>query len=192
MSTDATILARTVMAMRPIVPAKDFEISRQFYIELGFEPRILTDRLVELRLGAFSFILQAYYVAQWADNFVMHMRVSDVKLWWQRIDSLDLATRYGVKARAPQTEDWGLVADVIDPSGYFGGSPRRTRQARSNTTDRLGAPGLADTAPNRKSRTRNSRQPSASSARRNPCSHRRIGKRPLASSPMPDGYTADK
>src|ERR1700722_17325622 len=103
MSTDATILARTVMAMRPIVPAKDFEISRQFYIELGFEPRILTDRLVELRLGAFSFILQAYYVAQWADNFVMHMRVSDVKLWWQRIDSLDLATRSGAKPRRHQT-----------------------------------------------------------------------------------------
>ncbi len=119
MSTNATTLARTVMAMRPMVPAKDFEVSKRFYIELGFEPKILTDRLVEMQLGAFSFILQAYYVQQWADNFVMHMRVSDVKLWWDHIVRLDLASRYGVKTRAPQMEDWGLVAGVIDPSGVL-------------------------------------------------------------------------
>ena len=119
MSTDATTLARTVMAMRPVVPAKDFEISKRFYIELGFEPKTLTDRLVEMQLGAFSFILQAYYVQQWADNFVMHMRVSDVKLWWDHIDGLDLASRYGVKTLAPQMEDWGLVAGIIDPSGVL-------------------------------------------------------------------------
>jgi hypothetical protein len=115
MSTDATTLARTVMAMRPMVPAKDFEISKRFYIERGFKPKTLADRLVEMQLGAFSFILQAYY----ADNFVMHMRVSDLKLWWDHIDGLDLASRYGAKMRAPQMEDWGLVAGVIDPSGVL-------------------------------------------------------------------------
>lgn len=83
------------------------------YIELGFKPKTLADRLVEMQLGAFSFILRAYY----ADNFVMHMRVSDLKLWWDHIDGLDLASRYGAKMRAPQMEDWGLVAGVIDPSG---------------------------------------------------------------------------
>src|SRR5260370_10369130 len=119
MSTNATTLARTVMAMRPMVPAKDFEISKRFYIELGFEPKILTDRLVEMQLGAFSFILQAYYVQQWADNFVMHMRVSDVNLWWDHVVGLDLASRYGVKTRAPQMEDWGLAPGVIDTSGVL-------------------------------------------------------------------------
>lgn len=119
MSTDATTLASTVRAMRPMVPAREFEISKRFYIELGFEPKILTDGLVEMQLGAFSFILQAYYVQQWADNFVMHMRVSDVKLWWDHVVDLDLASRYGVKTGAPQMEDWGLVAGLIDPSGVL-------------------------------------------------------------------------
>ena len=105
-ATDATTLVRTVMAMRPMVPAKDLEISKRFYVELGFDPKTLTDRLVEMQLGAFSFILQAHYIQQWADNFVMHMRVSDVRLWWDHIVDLDLASRYGVKARAPQLEDW--------------------------------------------------------------------------------------
>jgi len=119
MSADATTLARTVMAMRPMVPAKDFEISKRFYVELGFEATTLTDQLVEMQLGGFSFILQAYYVQQWADNFVMHMRVSDVKLWWDHINRLDLAARYAVKTQAPQMEHWGLVAGVIDPSGVL-------------------------------------------------------------------------
>ena len=119
MCTDATTLARTVIAIRPVVPAKDFEISKRFYMELGFAPAPLTDRLVEMQLGAFSFILQAYYVQQWAGNFVMHMRVSDVKRWWEHIDGLDLASRYAVKTQAPQMEDWGLVVGVTDPSGVL-------------------------------------------------------------------------
>src|SRR5262249_42203760 len=82
MSVEAASLSRTVSAMRPMVPAKDFEISKRFYIELGFQPRPLTDRLVEMQLGVFSFILQPYYVREWADNFAVHVTVSDVGLWW--------------------------------------------------------------------------------------------------------------
>jgi len=46
--------------MRPIVPAKDFDLSYQFYTTLGFWPERLTDDLVEMHLGAYSFILQGY------------------------------------------------------------------------------------------------------------------------------------
>jgi catechol 2,3-dioxygenase-like lactoylglutathione lyase family enzyme len=119
MSNDARNLAHTVRAMRPMVPARDFEISKRFYVDLGFHPRALTDRLVEMRLGAHSFILQDYYVQQWADNSVMHLLVSDVRRWWDHILALDLSGRYGVTTRAPQLEDWGLVAGVGDPSGVL-------------------------------------------------------------------------
>jgi hypothetical protein len=112
-------LTKTAMAMRPVVPARNFDISKRFYAELGFEPRRLTDRLVEMRLGPNAFILQNYYVQEWADNFAIHLRVSNVRLWWDHIASLDLPSRYGVKTRAPRQEDWGLVAMVIDPSGVL-------------------------------------------------------------------------
>ena len=120
MSNDPMKLAQTVRSMRPVVPAKVFEISKRFYVDLGFQPHTLTDKLVEMRLGTFAFILQDYYVREWADNFVMHMAVSDVNLWWDHIVSLDLPARYGVKSRrARRLEDWGLVASVIDPSGVL-------------------------------------------------------------------------
>jgi len=65
-------------------------------------------------------MLQDHYVQQWADNLVIHLFVSDVRRWWDRIVSLDLESRYGVKTRAPQPESWGaLVAGVVDPSGVL-------------------------------------------------------------------------
>jgi hypothetical protein len=112
-------LAKTLQAMRPMVPARDFEMSRCFYVDLGFRPEILAEGLVEMHLGAYSFILQNYYVEQWTDNFVFHLRVSDVNLWWDRIVSLKLAERYGIKTKAPHPESWGMVAGIMDPSGVL-------------------------------------------------------------------------
>jgi hypothetical protein len=119
MSADSASLSQTVSAMRPMVPAKVFDTSKRFYVELGFEPRPLTDRLVEMQLGAFSFILQDYYVCEWANNFVVHVTVSDVGLWWDHIVSLELPARYGVKIQAPQPQGWAVVAGVTDPSGVL-------------------------------------------------------------------------
>jgi hypothetical protein len=119
MSTTAKKLESTVSAMRPVLPAKNFEISKRFYIDLGFAPCELTDGLIEMRIGVFRFLLQDYYVKDWADNFAIHLLVSDVDAWWDHIASLDLPERYGVKIRAPQREDWGRVAGVVDPSGVL-------------------------------------------------------------------------
>jgi hypothetical protein len=119
MSAKAAILSGTVRAMRPVVPAKDLGVSKRFYTELGFQTRPLTDRLVEMQLSVFSFILQDYYVRDWADNFAMHMTVSDVSLWWDHIESLDLPARYGVKIQAPEAQGWAVVAGMTDPSGVL-------------------------------------------------------------------------
>src|SRR5947209_2548949 len=88
------------------VPARDFLTSKQFYCDLGFQSKLLTDDLAEMSLGACSFLLQNYYVREWADNFVVHLYVSNVHLWWERIVAADLAIRYGVKTRAPHRADW--------------------------------------------------------------------------------------
>jgi uncharacterized glyoxalase superfamily protein PhnB len=120
MGVEASDLAQTVRAMRPMVPARDFLTSKQFYCDLGFQSKMLTDDLAEMSLGACSFLLQNYYVREWADNFVVHLYVSNVRLWWDRIVAADLAIRYGVKTRAPHRADWGAtVAHMIDPAGVL-------------------------------------------------------------------------
>lgn len=114
-------LGATVRALRPFLPAKDFDASKRFYRDLGFRPKELDVKLVEMHLGQYSFLLQDFYVAEYAGNFVMHMLVDDLPAWWRHIASLDLAARYGVeKPRAPKLEPWGLeVAYVFDPSSVL-------------------------------------------------------------------------
>jgi catechol 2,3-dioxygenase-like lactoylglutathione lyase family enzyme len=110
-----------IRAFRPFLPARDYETSLRFYQALGFDAYPLGSTLAELSLGPHAFLLQGYYVKEWAENTVMHVLVNDVHAWWQHIASLDLAGRFGVSPpAAPRVESWGLtVAYVFDPSGVL-------------------------------------------------------------------------
>ena len=54
----------------------------RFYEELGFTIRRITDGLAEIQLGVFTFLLQAFEAAGYADNFMMQMLVNDLPRWW--------------------------------------------------------------------------------------------------------------
>jgi hypothetical protein len=116
-----THLIPGIRSFRPFLPAKDFELSQCFYKAIGFEAYKLGDTLAELSLGAHAFLLQGYYVKEWAENTVMHVLVNDVHAWWKHINSLDLANQFGVSPPAPpRVEPWGLtVAYVFDPTGVL-------------------------------------------------------------------------
>jgi hypothetical protein len=71
-----------IRAFRPFLPAKDYPTSLRFYQTLGFDTFVIGETMAELSLGAHAFILQGYYVKEWADNMVMHVLVNDVGAWW--------------------------------------------------------------------------------------------------------------
>lgn len=102
---------------RPFVPAKDLELSKRFYVTLGFE-KVLDSEVAVFRLGSSGFILSRF---DQAENFMMQLMVDDLDAWWAHIDSLGLESGFGVPApRAPEMQPWGLrVAYVVDPSGVL-------------------------------------------------------------------------
>ena len=114
-------LAAGIVALRTFVPAKDFQTSKQFYIDLGFEVAPLGDKLANVSIGRFAFLLSDYFVQDWADNFTMHMLVTNLDQWWASISRLALESRYKVRApRPPKLEPWGLrVAYLFDPAGVL-------------------------------------------------------------------------
>ena len=122
---DMEKLTAGLVTMRPFLPAKDFAQSRSFYEALGFTVRPIGDKAAHVQLGdrpgAFAFLLQDYYVKEFAENFMMHVLVENLDDWWRHIESLDLEKRFGVGApRAPKTEPWGLrVSYVFDPAGVL-------------------------------------------------------------------------
>jgi uncharacterized glyoxalase superfamily protein PhnB len=103
------------------VPARDFQVSKRFYADLGFEIMPLGDKLVHVGFGTFAFLLQDHFVREWAENVMMHMMVNNLDQWWASIADLRLDSRYDVRApRPPKLEPWGLrVAYVFDPSGVL-------------------------------------------------------------------------
>lgn len=106
--------------IRPFLPSKDFELSRRFYLALGFE-NLLDSDVAIFEGGSGGFILQRYYQKDWAENFMMQLMVDDLDAWWSHIEALDLPGRFGVPdPKPPAIQPWGLrVAYVIDPCGVL-------------------------------------------------------------------------
>ena len=99
---------------RPFIPARDLELSKRFYVRLGFE-KVLDGDVAVFRVGRGGFILTRFHEVE---NFMMQLMVDDLNAWWTHITSLDLENEFGVPApRAPAMQPWGLRgAYVIDPS----------------------------------------------------------------------------
>jgi hypothetical protein len=100
------------------VPAKDFEVSSAFYRALGFS--VNEDQGVRFcGLGDFGFLLQDFYVKDWADNFMMAMHVDDAQAWVDRAKAL--VDRFPTaRTRDAKLEDWGMVVGHIwDPTGVL-------------------------------------------------------------------------
>src|SRR3984957_15633952 len=105
-----TSLVSEIRAFRPFLPAREFETSLRFYKAIGFEAYPLGETMAELSLGPHAFLLQGYYVKEWAEDMMMHVLVEDVDAWWRHIDSLDLTNQFEVSPpRAPRAEPWGLT-----------------------------------------------------------------------------------
>lgn len=71
-----------ILGLRPFVPAKNFEMSKRFCHVLGFVPTHEDENISILKLGSFSFsfsfILQNFYVKEFADNCMVQLLVLDV------------------------------------------------------------------------------------------------------------------
>ena len=111
----------SVLDLKVFVPARDFSLASQFYLDLGFKRLWGDEGLAAFQIGAFRFLLQNFYVEAWAGNFMMHLMVEDADPWWAHIESIGLRDRYpGIMAKPPALQPWGLrVLYLSDPSGVL-------------------------------------------------------------------------
>lgn len=106
--------------LRAFVPAQDFALAQQFYLDLGFTREFLHDDLAGFRLGPAAFLLQDFFVPEHASHCVMHLTLDDLAAFWARLQAQGLVARYGVRAEPPQQRPWGLVdMTLTDPSGVL-------------------------------------------------------------------------
>jgi catechol 2,3-dioxygenase-like lactoylglutathione lyase family enzyme len=107
----------TLMAF---VPARDFELSRRFYPDLGFDLAFSGSGLARLQIGETAFMLQDFYVEALARNLMLHLQVADVDAWHRHVRASDLAARYGVAVGEITQQPWRQRDFAVhDPSGVL-------------------------------------------------------------------------
>jgi catechol 2,3-dioxygenase-like lactoylglutathione lyase family enzyme len=113
-------MEHNAISIRPFIGAKNYEVSRRFYRDLGFEESILTGNMSYFKTRTLGFYLQDAYVQDWVDNSMIFLEVEDVDSFWNRLLKLDLPVKYdGVKLTPIRKLDWGRECFMHDPSGIL-------------------------------------------------------------------------
>lgn len=105
-------------AIRPFIPSIDFEESKSFYKDLGFEITYDSSDLVILSVKGASFFLQRAYNKVWAENTMVQLVVDDLEAFYDV--AFQLIDKYqGTKIKAIFKADYGRTFHLIDPAGVL-------------------------------------------------------------------------
>ncbi len=109
-----------VTEIKAFVPAKDFEVSKQFYKDLGFTMASEGGGVAYFHFGHVSFLLQDFCADGLAENFMMHILVEDLDAWWKHVEASGVAPKYGVNVTGIETQPWKMRDFcLVDPSGVL-------------------------------------------------------------------------
>lgn len=108
------------ISIRPFIGAKNFQISRHFYQDLGFQEVILEHNFSYFHTEKIGFYLQDAYVKDWIDNSMIFLEVDSVERYYNELLALNLSQKYeNVKLVPIQVLHWGKECFLHDPSGIL-------------------------------------------------------------------------
>lgn len=107
-------------SIRPFIGSANYEVSRRFYRDLGFQEIIISLDMSYFKSEEFGFYLQDAYIKDWIDNTMIFMEVDDVKRFWNELLALELTSKYDYVRLSPVRElEWGRECFLHDPSGIL-------------------------------------------------------------------------
>jgi len=107
-------------SIRTFIGSKDYNVSRQFYLDLGFKEIRTSDKMSYFYLDKLGFYLQDYYVKDWVDNSMIFLEVDGLEHHHDEIKSKKLHEKYkGVRLSEIHQNDWGNEFFLHDPSGIL-------------------------------------------------------------------------
>ena len=113
-------------SIEAFVPSgSDFQASRLLFLELGFNIVWETNDYIGFENSGCKFILQNFAAKEFADNFMMSVKVDDLDDFWKKISGKNLTEKFGVKLKEPTDFPWGREVNLIDIAGvcwHFGQS----------------------------------------------------------------------
>lgn len=125
------------ISIRPFIGATNYDLSRRFYRDLGFEEKVLSSHMTVFKKDAIAFYLQHAYVKDWIDNSMIFVEVDDVDRCWQDLVKLDLPARYeNVRLTPIRNDDWEENVSCTIRQEYCGISESLQNYKLSNKNTR--------------------------------------------------------
>lgn len=111
----------TLRSLRCFIGAKDYEISKQFYSELGFQVIEIDAKMCLIKIkNDLCFYLQDYYQKDWINNSMMFLEVAELDLFYEEILLKELPKKFkNVRYTEIKNENWGREFFMHDPSGVL-------------------------------------------------------------------------
>ena len=120
MAEQSSCQINDAISIRTFLGAIDFDHSRSFYRDFGFEETILSESMSYFALGQLGFYLQRYYVRDWVDNSMVFLEVEDLASYHRLVMAKQLTESYPtVRISEIHERDWGGEFFVHDPAGVL-------------------------------------------------------------------------
>lgn len=108
----------SVTEIKAFVPSKNFELSKQFYRDLGFTMASEGGGIAYFHREHASFLLQDFCAESFAENFHMHLLVADADAWWRHVQASGVQQKYAVEVSPLEDQPWGMRDFCLhDPAG---------------------------------------------------------------------------
>lgn len=107
-----------LLSLEPFIPSgANFEGSKQFFQELGFTINWDAGDYIGFERDGCKFILQKFDNEQFAQNFMINVKIDNADEFWKFVSEAKLPERFGIKLGKPQMQPYGKEVNIIDIAG---------------------------------------------------------------------------
>ncbi len=106
------------LSLEPFVPSgNNFEGAKQLFQELGFAINWDSGDYVGFQRDDCRFILQKFNNKEFAENFMISVKVSSVDEFRKEVNDKKLTEKFGIRLGKPTDQPYGREVNLIDTAG---------------------------------------------------------------------------
>ncbi len=106
------------LSLEPFVPSgNNFESAKQFFLALGFKINWDAGGYIGFERDGCSFILQHYNNKEFAENFMVSVKVSNVEEFRKEVIEKQLPEKFGISISRITEQPYGKEVNIIDIAG---------------------------------------------------------------------------
>ena len=106
------------ISLEPFVPSgNNFDSSKQLFQELGFKINWDAGDYIGFQRDDCKFILQKYENREFAENFMINVKISNAEEFYKELNEKQLSQKFGIRINKPTQQPYGIEVNIIDIAG---------------------------------------------------------------------------